>query len=121
MKILIAEDQALLLQSVVWKLKKAGHEVQGAVDGQQAKDFFASYNPDLVITDIMMPFITGPELIHYIREIAHSNVPVLVLSQVGYEAEKVRCFDLGADDFITKPFLPAELVARVKRFEKPKA
>ncbi len=118
MKILIAEDQPLILHSISYKLKKAGYDVQGVVDGQQAKDFFQSETPDMVITDILMPFVTGPEFIHFIREEQQSKVPIMVLSQVGVERDKVKCFDLGADDYMTKPFLPAELVARVKRFER---
>ncbi|AEV33349.1 response regulator with CheY-like receiver domain and winged-helix DNA-binding domain [Owenweeksia hongkongensis DSM 17368] len=118
MKVLIAEDHPLLLQSVCWKVQKEGFEVQGVVDGQQAKDFFISYQPDIVITDFMMPFVTGPEFIHFIRHEQNSNVPIMVLSQMGLEEEKVRCFDLGADDYLTKPFLPGELIARLNRFKR---
>lgn len=118
MKVLIAEDHPLLLQSVSWKVEKEGFEVLGAVDGQQAKDLFVSQKPDIVITDFMMPFVTGPELIHFIRSEQQSNVPIMVLSQMGLEDEKVRCFELGADDYLTKPFLPGELVARLNRFKR---
>lgn len=118
MKILVAEDQPLILQSVIYKLQKAGHEVIGVVDGQQAKDFYETEKPDMVLTDILMPFVTGPELIHFIRSQDGDSVPIIVLSQIGMEKDIIKCFDLGADDYITKPFLPAELVARVKRFEK---
>ena len=118
MKILVAEDQPLILQSVIYKLQKAGYEVIGVVDGQQAKDFYETEKPDMVLTDILMPFVTGPELIHFIRSRDGDGVPIIVLSQIGMEKDIIKCFDLGADDYITKPFLPAELVARVKRFEK---
>lgn len=118
MKILVAEDQPLILQSVIYKLQKAGHDVTGVVDGQQAKDFFIEEKPDLVLTDILMPFVTGPELIHFIRTSGGTEVPIIVLSQLGMEKDILKCFDLGADDYITKPFIPAELVARINRFSK---
>ncbi len=118
MKILVAEDQPLILKSILYKLEKSGHEVIGVVDGQQAKDFYVNESPDLVLTDILMPFVTGPELIHFIRSTDDVNTPIIVLSQLGMEKDILKCFDLGADDYITKPFLPAELVARINRFQR---
>ena len=117
MKILIAEDQPLLLESVRWKLAKAGHDVIGVVDGQQAKEFIQSEKPDVVITDLLMPFVPGHELIHYVRTELESKIPILVLSQVGLEKDILKCFQLGADDYMTKPFKPNELVARINRFK----
>lgn len=118
MKILVAEDQPLVLQSIIHKLKKEGYDVLGAIDGEQAKEFYAKEKPDLVITDVLMPFVTGPELIHYIRSLDGYRVPIIVLSQILMEKDIVKCFQLGADDYITKPFLPKELVARINRFER---
>lgn len=118
MKILVAEDQPLVLQSIIHKLKKEGYDVLGAIDGEQAKEFYAKEKPDLVITDVLMPFVTGPELIHYIRSLDGYSVPIIVLSQILMEKDIVKCFQLGADDYITKPFLPKELVARINRFER---
>lgn len=117
MKILIAEDQPLLLESVRWKLSKAGYEVIGVVDGQQAKEFIRSEKPDMVITDLLMPFVPGHELIHFVRTELNSKMPILVLSQVGLERDILKCFELGADDYMTKPFKPNELVARIHRFK----
>ncbi len=118
MKILIAEDQPMVLKTIAYKLQKSGYETVGAIDGMQAKEFFDIEKPDLVIADIMMPFVSGFELIQYIREKCESCIPIVILSGVGEEHRIIEAFDLGADDFMTKPFIPAELVARVKRLLK---
>ena len=115
MKILIAEDQPMVLKTISYKLQKSGFETIGAIDGMQAKEFFDIEKPDLVIADIMMPFVSGFELIQYIRNKSKSNIPIIILSGVGEEHRIIEAFDLGADDFMTKPFIPAELVARSKR------
>ena len=115
MKILIAEDQPMVLKAVEFKMKKMGYEIITAIDGQQAIEFFDSEKPDIVITDLYMPFSTGLEVISYIRDTCKSSVPILVLSTVGAEGMIVEAFDLGANDYIQKPFKPNELVSRVKR------
>ncbi|MEZ4886123.1 MAG: response regulator transcription factor [Chitinophagales bacterium] len=115
MKVLIAEDQPMILKALVFKMKKAGYEVIAAIDGQQAIELFESEKPDMVITDLYMPFSTGFELITYIRKNCSSSVPILVLSNVGLEQTIVDVFDLGASDFVQKPYRPNELVIRTKR------
>lgn len=118
MKILIAEDQPMVLKTIAYKLQKSGFETIGAIDGMQAKEFFEIEKPDLVIADLMMPFVSGFELIQYVRKECVSRIPFIILSGVGEENKIVEAFDLGADDFVTKPFIPSELVARVKRLLK---
>lgn len=118
-KILIAEDQTMLLKSLTFKLKHDGYEVITAADGRQAKDMILSESPDLVISDIMMPFVTGLELIKIIRDISEKYIPIIVLSSMGsHENTVLKAFDLGADDFMTKPFSPNELSVRVKKLLK---
>jgi len=118
MKVLIAEDQPMVLKTIAYKLQKSGYETIGAIDGMQAKEFFDIEKPDLVIADIMMPFVSGFELIQYIRGKCESCIPIIILSGVGNENKIVEAFELGADDFMTKPFNPGELVARTKRLLK---
>ena len=118
MKILVAEDQPMLLKTIAYKLQKSGYETIGAIDGMQAKEFYDLEKPDLVIADIMMPFVSGFELIQYIREQCEACTPIIILSGVGQENKILEAFELGADDFMCKPFIPAELVARAKRLLK---
>ena len=100
-------------------MKKAGYEVIAAIDGQQAMELFESEKPDLVITDLYMPFSTGFEVISHIREKCSSQVPIMVLSGVGLEKTIVDIFDLGASDFVQKPFRINEVVSRTKRLISP--
>ncbi|MEZ4886122.1 MAG: response regulator transcription factor [Chitinophagales bacterium] len=118
MKILIAEDQPMILKALVFKMEKAGYEVIAANDGFQAVELFETENPDIVITDLYMPFSTGFEVITHIRRNSERDVPILVLSTVGDEPMIVEAFDLGASDYMQKPFRPNELVSRIKRLIK---
>jgi len=115
MKILVADDQPLILKAISTKLQKAGYDIIGAVDGLQAIQLFDEEHPDLVLTDIYMPFATGLEFIRHIREERNSQIPVLVLSRTGIEDTVLESFALGANDYVTKPFIPGELAARIKR------
>lgn len=120
MKVLIAEDQPMILKTLAFRMKKAGYEVIAAIDGQQAIEFFESEKPDMVITDLYMPFSTGFEVITHIRKKCNSQVPILVVSGVGLETTIVDVFELGANDFVQKPFRINELVSRTKRLLTPK-
>jgi DNA-binding response OmpR family regulator len=114
MKILIAEDDELMLRTLEFRLKKDGHQVVLARDGKEALEKIDEFLPDLVISDIMMPFFSGLEVVASIRE--KYKTPVIVLSAMGQEDIVLEAFRLGADDFITKPFSPSELSVRIKRF-----
>jgi DNA-binding response OmpR family regulator len=115
MNILVAEDEPLLIRAIEGRLKKDGYTVQSAADGQQALDQIANKTPDLVITDIMMPYASGLEIIAAIRALPGKKVPVIILSSMGQEDVVLEAFRLGADDYITKPFSPNELSVRVRR------
>lgn len=116
MKILIAEDDELMLRTLEFRLKKDGHEILIARDGQQAIALIDEQQPDLVITDIMMPYSSGMEIVGYIRQKYQQNIKVIVLSGMGQENVILEAFQMGADDYITKPFSPNELSVRVNRF-----
>lgn len=117
MKILIAEDEMTMRKIIEMKLKKDGHEVIVTSDGNEALEKIAFHNPDLIITDIMMPFSSGLEIIGAVKKRPGKNVPIIVLSSLGQENVVLEAFNLGADDFITKPFSPNELSMRVKRLQ----
>lgn len=115
MKVLICEDEEILLTAIEFRLRKQGFQVLLASDGRQALQKIKTESPDLVIADIMMPHVTGLELIDHIRNDFKSDLPVIIISALEYDDVVLEAFRLGANDFITKPFKPAELVLRVKR------
>jgi two-component system KDP operon response regulator KdpE len=109
-RILVVDDEAGIRKVARDALERAGHEVETAVDGEDALDAFEEKEYALVITDLNMPRLDGRALVRRIRE--GSDVPILVLTVRQEEREKVRLLDEGADDYVTKPFGVAELVAR---------
>ena len=117
MKILVAEDDAIMMATIKYQLKKEGYEVSTANNGREAMLTFEKDIPDLVVTDIIMPFTSGLDFIGFIRS-THNQVPVLVLSALDEEDTVLEAFNLGADDFLTKPVKPGELSVRVKRLLK---
>ena len=114
MLILIAEDDELILRTLEHKLVKEGHEVVLTRNGREAIEKINELNLDLVVTDIMMPFASGIEILSAIKSIG-KKIPVIVLSSMGQEEVVVDAFDLGASDFMVKPFSPNELILRIKR------
>ena len=120
MKILVVEDDAIMLASIEHQLKQEGFTVITATNGQDAMVAFENDTPDLVITDILMPLTSGLEFLGLIRS-GHTKIPVLVLSALDEEDTVVEAFNLGADDFLTKPVKPGELSQRVKRLLKKKS
>lgn len=117
MRILVAEDEALMLRTIELKLKKDGHDVIGCSDGKQALQQIAEQQPDLVITDIMLPFASGLEIVQEVKKY-EKKISVIVLSAMGQEKTVEEAFSLGADDYVTKPFSLSELSIRVKRFQR---
>jgi len=118
MKVLIVDDQPLILKSLDHTFSKIGYETIAAIDGMQGREFFDEKQPSLAIVDLMLPFVTGQELIEHIRETESSYTKIIVLSSMNMQHTIQDVFALGADDFIRKPFMPAELISRIKRLEK---
>lgn len=116
MKILIAEDDSVIRCALEYCLKKENHEVIVSVDGNEAFKKIEEEIPDLLITDIMMPHISGLELIQLVKEKYHNQIKIIVLTSLGHQDIVLESFSLGADDFLTKPFNAEELNLRVQRF-----
>ena len=117
MKILIAEDDELMLKMLEFRLRKDGHEIIITRDGREAVLRLSDFQPDMVITDIMMPYLSGLEVVSAVKKKYPTGTPVIILSGMGQENVVLEAFQLGADDYITKPFSPNELSVRVRRFE----
>lgn len=111
-RILVIDDETDLNMIVCDYLRNEKYDVQSSYDGRDGLDKFRHYKPELVILDIMLPKIDGMEVCRSIR--AESQVPIIMLSAKNGDMDKILSLGLGADDYITKPFSPGELVARVK-------
>ncbi len=110
--ILVVDDEPRIIEAVGMNLDLEGYQVSGASNGCEALQKLTEDLPDLVILDVMMPEMDGFETLREIRQV--STVPVIMLTVRGEEIDKVKGLDLGADDYITKPFSPKELVSRVR-------
>ena len=110
--ILVVDDEARMVEFIKMNLELEGFRVVNAADGYQALEKVVRELPDLVILDVMMPDMDGFETLKKIREV--STIPVIFLSVKGEEFDRVRGLDLGADDYMTKPFSPRELVSRIR-------
>ncbi|UNY98688.1 response regulator transcription factor [Zhouia spongiae] len=113
-KILVIEDNPMIVRTVEFKLSKDGYEVTVAEDGKKALSLIKNTTFDLILTDLMLPFISGKELIEYAKKNL-PDTPIIVLSTSTQEDIITNAFNIGVDDFITKPFSPQELSLRVKR------
>jgi DNA-binding response OmpR family regulator len=114
-KILLAEDDELLASLLNFRLKKGGYDVQWSKNGREVKEHFSKFNPDLIISDIMMPYFSGIELIDYVRKELNLSTPIIIISSAGNEENVLNAFEIGANDFLSKPVSPAELLVRVKK------
>jgi len=113
--VLIVEDEAALLTMLRYNLEKEGFAVCAATDGEEALIQIAERKPDVVLLDWMLPLISGIEVCRQIRRGRTSrDLPVIMLTARGEEADRVRGLDSGADDYVVKPFSPAELIARLR-------
>ncbi len=111
-KILVVDDEERMARFIRLNLEHDGFQVVEAHRGMQALQQYRDTLPDLILLDVMMPDIDGFEVLSMLREI--SNVPVIMLTAKGEEDDRVRGLELGADDYVTKPFSPRELVSRVR-------
>jgi len=113
--ILIVEDESALSTLLAYNLEKEGFTVRIAEDGERAIEALAEEPPDLVLLDWMLPHVSGIEICRRIRrDPATHDLPVIMLTARGEEADRIRGLETGADDYVTKPFSPAELIARVR-------
>ncbi|MCA9936920.1 MAG: response regulator, partial [Anaerolineales bacterium] len=112
--ILVVDDEASVVEVVSLYLRREGFRVRVARDGRQALDAIHSSLPTLVVLDVMLPQVDGLEIMRRLRADPTSNVPVILLTARSQEVDRIYGLDLGADDYVTKPFSPAELVSRVK-------
>jgi DNA-binding response OmpR family regulator len=110
--VLVVDDEPIVREVVVRYLTREGHETLEAADGAAARDEIERSDPDLVVLDVMLPGLDGLELCRWIRR--RSELPVIMLTARGEEADRIVGLELGADDFVTKPFSPRELAARVR-------
>lgn len=114
--VLIAEDESFIVESLTFLLNHAGYSVRAVDDGAAALDQMARDRPDLFILDIMIPTMNGFDVLRKMRATPGlADLPVLALTAKGQEADRRRMLDLGADDFVTKPFSNADLMERVAR------
>jgi two-component system KDP operon response regulator KdpE len=111
-KILVVDDDPAILRLLSTNLKARGYEVITATDGEESLEAMQKDFIDLLILDIMMPKVDGVEVCRRIRE--WSDIPIIILSARGDENDKVKCLELGADDYMTKPFGIGELIARIR-------
>ena len=111
-RILIVDDEERMVRFIRMNLEHDGFQVSEAFNGKQAISNIRDVNPDLILLDVMMPDLDGFEVLETVREI--SNVPVIMLTAKGEEDDRVHGLELGADDYVTKPFSPRELMARVQ-------
>ena len=111
-KVVVVDDEQDILDLVRYHLEREGYRVVGCRDGRSALDRISREKPDLVILDLLMPEVDGLEVCRRLRQ--DSTIPIIMLTAKAEEADKVVGLELGADDYITKPFSPRELIARVK-------
>jgi two-component system, OmpR family, response regulator RegX3 len=111
-RILVVEDEAAIADSVAYSLKREGFDARIAADGEAALRLTAEFKPDLILLDLMLPNISGLEVCRILR--ARSTVPIIMLTAKAAESDRVVGLEMGADDYITKPFSMKELAARIR-------
>src|SRR6266480_3706323 len=115
-KILVVDDEADALELVTFNLKAAGYEVVTAADGEEALKKARAVLPQLIVLDLMLPEVDGLEVCKILRRDATTRaIPILMLTAKAAEIDRVLGLELGADDYVTKPFSPRELVLRIKK------
>lgn len=114
-EILLVEDESALVTLLTYNLEKAGYDVRAAMDGEEALVMIAERLPDLVVLDWMLPKLSGIEICRQLRRgKPTARLPVIMLTAKSEEADRLRGLETGADDYVTKPFSPKELVARIR-------
>lgn len=113
--VLLADDDELLGSLLTFRLKKAGYLVNHVRDGKEVKEYLSHTHPDVIVSDIMMPYFSGIELINYVRTELVLQTPIIIISSAGNEENVLSAFELGANDFVSKPVSPSELLVRIAR------
>jgi DNA-binding response OmpR family regulator len=111
-KILVVDDDEEIVELIALYLRKDGYRVLSACDGQQAIELARQCPPDLILLDVLLPYIDGMEVCRVLR--AESHVPIIMLTSCATDKDKVTGLTLGADDYVTKPFRLRELIARIQ-------
>ena len=115
-KVLIIEDDAHIWKMIEYKLKKEKHDLTWANDGLKAMEVLESTKPDLIISDIMIPYMDGLQILAKIKTMDNlKDIPVIMLTSKAQEADIIKGLELGAYDYMAKPFSPAELILRVNK------
>jgi len=118
-KILLMEDDEMTAELIEFLLKRQGHEVKTAIDGAEGEKLLSEWQPQLVVLDVLMPFVDGFTVLKNIRSNATTkDLPVLMLTAKTGERDIVQALDMGANDYLVKPFQPAELLARINRLSR---
>lgn len=113
--ILVIEDEHILLNVICYKLGKEGYHMIKAQTGMIAMKHIVQYNPDMILVDIMIPDKNGFEVISFVRNDLHRDIPIVIISCLDNEPNILEGFRLGADDYVTKPFILSELMIRIKK------
>lgn len=114
-QLLLADDDELLASLLKFRFNREGYSVYQCKDGKEVKEYLTTNDPDVIVSDIMMPYFSGIELIDHVRNDLVSKTPIIIISSAGNEENILSAFDMGANDFIAKPVSPAELMVRVAR------
>jgi two-component system, OmpR family, phosphate regulon response regulator PhoB len=115
LQILVVEDESALVEILRYNLEKEGFDVVAAADGEAALEAIADHKPDLLILDWMLPHVSGLEICRQLRRKPETrDLAIIMLTARGEEADRVRGLEVGADDYVAKPFSPSELIARVR-------
>ena len=121
----IAEDETAIVSLLKYNLEKEGHKISSSENGEEALKLIKDKNPDLILMDWMLPDLSGVEICKQLKKNKkYSDIPIIMLTAKGEEEDKLRAFDTGADDYVTKPFSQKELNARIKsllRRSKPQS
>lgn len=115
MKILICDDDVMIRKAIEFKMSRENYTLDFASDGKLATDMIREEAYGLIVTDLLMPYVGGLEMINLVRNELKRNTPIIVLSRLGDEETIMEAFNLGADDYLTKPFSPSELLIRMKK------
>jgi DNA-binding response OmpR family regulator len=111
-RILLVDDEPLIVDSLSYSLEREGFEVKSAMDGTRALEYAEKFDPDLIVLDLLLPDISGFEVCRRLRE--KSSTPVIMLTALGEEIDRVQGLEVGADDYLAKPFSFRELLARIR-------